>query len=268
VGRLHLIELEDQTWCPAPVRDGITDYLQFFEDIGNVYRPVVPLLQRALRKTESKQVIDLCAGGGGPWRRLAGILCEKEEGLTICLTDKYPNPSAFLELQRALPQTIRFHSDPVDATAVADELIGFRTLFSALHHFRPAAAQSVLRDAMEKKQGIGVFELTQRHPIALLFACFAPLLVLLFTPFIRPFRLSRLVWTYLVPLIPLAAMFDGVVSCLRTYSPRELRRLVDALPDSAFQWEIGHKRFGRLPVGITYLLGYPAEGESPPTTGS
>jgi hypothetical protein len=32
VRRWHLIEIEDQPWCPAAVRDAATDYLQFIID--------------------------------------------------------------------------------------------------------------------------------------------------------------------------------------------------------------------------------------------
>ncbi len=52
---------------------------------------------------------------------------------------------------------------------------------------------------------------------------FVPLGALLVTPFIRPFRWSRLVFTYVIPVLPLLIVFDGIVSCLRVYSPDELR---------------------------------------------
>ena len=39
--------------------------------------------------------------------------------------------------------------------------------------------------------------------------------VLLATPFILPFRWSRLFWTYIVPALPLVLTFDVVVSLLR-----------------------------------------------------
>ncbi|MEZ5362682.1 MAG: hypothetical protein R2748_10195 [Bryobacterales bacterium] len=45
-----------------------------------------------------------------------------------------------------------------------------------------------------------------------------PLFVLLMTPFIRPFRWSRLFWTYVIPVLPLAIFWDGVVSYLRAYT--------------------------------------------------
>src|SRR5439155_21664731 len=120
--------------------------------------------------------------------------------------------------------------EAVDATSGPPALSGFRTLFSSFHHFRPEEARRILADAVRQRQGIGVFEATQRSAPAMLAMLLTPLFVLLATPFIRPFRLSRLFWTYLLPVVPIVALFDGVVSCLRTYTPTELRALVAEVP--------------------------------------
>ena len=66
---------------------------------------------------------------------------------------------------------------------------------------------------------------------------------LLLTPFFRPFRLSRLVFTYLLPLIPLTTIWDGVVSILRLYSPAELLALARrADPTGRLRWQAGTLR--------------------------
>src|SRR2546422_6427005 len=56
------------------------------------------------------------------------------------------------------PYTTLFRSEPVDATQVPGDLHGFRTIFTAFHHFRPAQARAVVADAVAKGEGIGVFE--------------------------------------------------------------------------------------------------------------
>ena len=61
-------------------------------------------------------------------------------------------------------------------------------------------------------------------------------------PFIRPFRWSRLIWTYLIPLNPIVLFLDGIVSCLRAYSPLELSELTRELSASGYIWEIGEER--------------------------
>ncbi len=156
---------------------------------------------------------------------------------------------------------LEFVAEPIDATDVPDETIGFRTFFSSFHHFRAAEARAILCDAVQKRQGIGVFEATHRSTLAILLMSLTPLLVLFVTPFIRPFRWSRLLWTYLVPIVPFVVLFDGIVSCLRTYTPAELKLLTAELSDETqYRWEIGEQRAERAVLPVTYLLGYPIDG--------
>ena len=51
--------------------------------------------------------------------------------------------------------------------------------------------------------------------------------------------------------------FDGIVSCLRTYSPAELRDLVRDLDGDEYEWIIGMRREPYRPFSVTYLIGYP-----------
>lgn len=213
--RLHLIEIMDQKWCPDRVRDGITDYLQWFEHFWNIYQPIFPRLKQVLGELRSERVIDLCSGGGGPWVNLHREFDDlKECTPTVYLTDLYPNGSAFEVSRNISSGRILFCSESVSATNVPTHLTGFRTLFSAFHHFSPHMAKSILHDAVRSNEGIAIFEISRRNPI-----------VILTTPFIKPFSWQRLFWTYIIPVIPFAFMFDSIVSCLRTYSPQELREL-------------------------------------------
>jgi hypothetical protein len=86
--------------------------------------------------------------------------------------------------------------------------------------------------------------------------------VLLTAPFIRPFRWSRLFWTYLVPALPLVLAFDVVVSCLRVYSVPELRELTAGL--DGYRWDAGTVRGKPVPIRVTYLIGVPREREAGP----
>lgn len=97
--------------------------------------------------------------------------------------------------------------------------------------------------------------------IALMLA--QPLAVRIATPFIRPFRWSRLLWTYLVPVVPFVVLFDGIVSCPRTYTQAELHALTRGLGAGGYTWEIGEQPIPRAPVALTYLLGYPAARQEP-----
>jgi hypothetical protein len=131
-----------------------------------------------------------------------------------------------------------------------------RTLFNALHHFRPEVARAVLSDAQARGVPIAVFEVVERSPKGVLATLLIPLMVLIFTPMIRPLTLPRLLLTYVVPLFPLVIFWDGLVSALRAHRPEELRRMTESLQREGYTWEVGQARTpGKPPV--TYVLGLP-----------
>lgn len=240
VARIHLVELHDLASCPGSLRDALTDFLAFALNLARTYEPAVPLLRRALSRTGATRIVDLCSGAGGPWPWLAA-----EMNVPVLLTDLYPHRGRVAGLHRV----------PVDARSVPAELKGFRTLFTSFHHFRPADARAILADAVRRGEGIAVFEAASRRPADLALVTLTWLGVLAAAPFVRPFRWSRLLWTYLPPLLPLVGTFDGVVSCLRWYSPGELRALVQGF--DTFEWDIGEARAPHSPLQMTYLIGVP-----------
>jgi hypothetical protein len=265
--RLHLIEIHEQPWCPPAVRNGATDCLAAIAAVLQQYRYTVPLLAEALRTSGSRRIIDLCSGGAGPWRSLAPALGrrldarrqngerEDSQPVQVLLTDLYPSWCS----DGDSPAHLIFVPFPVDATRVSPSLPGFRTLFTAFHHFAPGTAQAILQSAVDERQGIAIFEQTRRHPLALLVMLVLPLLALLLTPFIRPWRADRFFWTYVIPAIPFVLCCDGIVSCLRTYEPAELLALTSHLHGPVYTWQAGRVRSPLSPVGVTYLIGVPTK---------
>lgn len=263
--RIQFIELHEQPWFPSSIRDDVTDAVQFGFNLLKAYAPIAPLLQSVIDSTENptngrQLIVDMCSGGGGPWLDLSRKLqCRDRErnpaALQIWLTDKYPNLEAFQNVSASSDQRITFYSKSVDAMNVPCALKGLRTMFTSFHHFSPEDARAILQNAVDAGESVGIFEITRRAPSAIGIIFIGVLLLFLHTPRIRPFRWSRLLWTYLIPIIPLVLLFDGVVSCLRTYQPQELREMVEKLTSCEYQWEIGELEGGRAPV--TYLIGCP-----------
>lgn len=258
MARLHLVELEDLPWIPAPIRDAVTGYLQATIDLSDPYAPIVPKLAAAVQRSGAARIVDLCSGGGGPWKRLRGALEGEQVTVPLLLTDRYPNRGAVgAVLAGEGNAPVAMHDAPVDATRVPAALGGFRTIFTAFHHFAPDGARAILRDAVARREPIGVFEATKRNATCIAFTLLTPLVTLLMMPRVRPFRWTNLFFTYLIPVVPLIVVWDGVVSCLRTYDVTELRALASAAdPDGLFDWEIGES-YQRGPIPVTYLIGTP-----------
>lgn len=128
-------------------------------------------------------------------------------------------------------------------------------MFTSFHHFPPEQARAVLQNAVDDGQNIGVFEMTKRNLLTMALMLPWALLPFFFTPWIRPFRWSRLFWTYVIPMVPFVFLFDGIVSCLRTYRPEEMREMVGKLAATGYQWEIGEQSGAAAEMPVTYLIG-------------
>lgn len=262
MARVHLWEWEDLPWVPDLIRRFITDHLRFLAQVMGLFQPLMPQLVAAMRASGATRIVDLCSGAGGP---VPGLLPRLDAAgasdVPVVLTDLYPNRAAFAELEQSSGGRITGWPVSVSAFDLPPELDGFRTVFTGFHHFRPAQAHRILSDAVAKRAGIAVFEGQERavHTMILI-----PILVFLagvfFTPFAGRVTWQRLLFTYLIPICPLAFAWDGFVSCLRTYSPAELRALTQDLESADYHFEIGKRwlrgRFG-FPYRATYLFGVP-----------
>lgn len=176
---------------------------------------------------------------------------------TITLTDKFPNIQAFELIAQRNNNKINFISEEVDVFNIPKKLTGIRVMFSAIHHFKPAQVKDILQDAVNANQPICIFDGDEKglhailglliiHPIAFLFC----------TPFFKPFKLSRILFTYIIPLIPLYTIWDGVVSILRMYTSKDFKRIIASLDNNEFIWEYGNTK-NRFGLKTIYLIGYP-----------
>lgn len=258
VRRLQLFEVHELPWLPAVWRDLVTDFLSFFFRTFNPYAAIAPVLAEVLDRASSRRIVDLCSGAGAPVLSLLPDLASLgSRPSSVTLTDLFPNRTAFRAAVDAGGGVVAVVEEPVDATNVPEGLTGFRTVFTSFHHFPPRQARQILDSASAAGEGIAIFEFTERNlwlwtmPVLLI-----PLLVGVCTPWIRPFSWTRMLWTCLVPVVPLVSMWDGLVSNLRTYSPTELGELVATIDAPRYSWRIG--RVPSLGLSrVTYLVGWP-----------
>lgn len=259
MARIHAFEFEDQTWFPGLIREYMTDFLSHMGGWSKIpYQPFIERLVEALRRTGDARVVDLCSGGGGPALVIAGELRERlGRPVEVVLTDLYPSPSRCAHARAVLPGWVELESRPVDAQEVPPDLAGFRLVCNGFHHLKPHQARACLLNAVSHRRGVALVELTQRSALSVLQVALGTGTLLAVSPFIKPFRWSRLLLTYVLPVVPLCTLWDGIVSCLRVYDPDELAGLVRDLPESGYRWEYGRLPVPRMPTQLTYLIGTP-----------
>jgi len=261
--RLHLVELEDLPWFPRPIRDGGTDVLDFVFARMGFYRSLVPELIALMETTGQHRLIDLGSGGGGGALQMVTLLREAgHRDVELVLTDRYPNAAAAERVRGRGDPLVRWHSEPVDAFHVPPALpTGIRTMYGALHHFRPDGVQHLVQAAVDDGVPLAFFDVAAPPVMRKLPGVLAPILAvpnmvglfaasLFAVPFVRPWSASRLLLTYAVPAIPMLFAWDGMVSSLRAYTPEELLALAHAVNGSErYVWKAARGGLGLCLIG-------------------
>lgn len=257
MARINVFEFEDFSSTPKIIRNSTTDFLRTFIGFSNIYHCIYSDIVETLQKTNTNHIIDLCSGGGGPQHRLIQYIAKDENiGTTfesITLTDLYPNLEAF-SLLCLKDDKIKSISYSVDATNVPSNLKGMRTLFSSFHHMNTRAAQTVLKNCVDSGEPIGIFEITDRTLFSIFkFIFLAPFLNCMMIAFTKPFSVKKML---IAPIAAFTTWWDGIASCLRTYSVKELEMLTHEIdPNKTYEWNIGKKFSLRNITNITYLIG-------------
>ena len=259
--RIHLFEFEDFKWFPHFLRTCMTNYIVAIHKLLGSRTDLVALLNKVLPHASQPHIVDLCSGGGGPMPAVLEELNSQreEKPIQLTLTDLYPNLEAAKRFNEDAGNGIEYHVQPVDATNVEQSLGGVRTMNCSLHHMRPEIAREILKNAKDLKEPICVFEISDNSLPTWLWWVAIPttfLSVFFITPLVRPMTWQQIVFTYLIPLLPIFIAWDGAVSNVRTYTPEDLEVLLTDLKDPSYSWEIG--KIKAKGTHKLYLLGWPA----------
>lgn len=256
--RLHLFEFEDFPWFPALLRTYLTRYLLTVHRLLHSSTHITGLLRKLLAKTDTRHIIDLCSGSGGPMIDVVKELRGEFPKLKLTLSDLYPDLQTANKFNGENDGLTHYYEQPVDATQVPSDLAGIRTLVCSFHHLDPASARQVLLHAVQNNQPILIYEISDNSFPKWLWWLAFPIniiTVLLLTLAVRPLHIGHLVFTYLIPILPLIIAWDGAVSNARTYTLQDLDTLLSDIPQHGYHWDKGTipgKGGAKL-----YLMGYP-----------
>lgn len=258
--RIHLFEIEDQSWFPDWIRDYLTKNLNVFHKILNTKEDLANLLNKVIEKTGKSEIVDLCSGAGGPIIETATLLKEKHgrTNLKLTLSDLYPNKKVAKMLNSDEDKSVSYYENSLNAEHVEGKLTGIRSMVCSLHHMKPEVATNILADAQNSEEGFCAIEISDNsYPkwIWWLTIPFSFIICLFITPMAKKLTLGQIIFTYLIPIVPLFFAWDGAVSNARTYTMDDIEIILSKIRKPQYTWEPGVLTEGKSKK--MYLIGYP-----------
>ncbi|RMJ18615.1 hypothetical protein CDV36_001690 [Fusarium kuroshium] len=258
IPRMHLFEIDDQPWFPPSLRVIVQAILAQTWSL-NLHIPsqspaqiaASKLIQHLDSSLSSLRFVDFCAGAGGPSPLIEQqvntyLRNSNREEVDFVLTDIHPNIGAWARIATQNPR-ITYDGQSVDASRVPERLAQskdgrqvFRLFNLAFHHFDDDLARRILKDTVERNQGFVIFELQDRSIMSFIADLLLPIGVIPSAPYyaLKWRAPSVFIFTWLIPIIPLVLIWDGIVSSLRTREPEEVEMLLRSCGADASGWEM------------------------------
>jgi hypothetical protein len=266
--RIQLFEFEDYKWFPSWLRTCMTKLIIVLHKMLGLSEVLSYLIARVLKEKGLSKIIDLGSGSGGAMPEVLQAL-HKIEGLDqieLVMTDLYPNKEVAKKFNEDDEGNISYLETPIDATNLNAVPNGLKTMLNSFHHMPPKAARRILESAVHNRQPILIYEMAENKIPTLIWALFLPialpilmLMTLFMTPFVKPLTWQQLVFTYVIPIIPICYAWDGQASMPRMYSFDDLDILLEGLETPEFYWEKGFAKKSNGKKAGTYLIGYPID---------
>ncbi|MBX2987224.1 MAG: hypothetical protein KF802_04935 [Bdellovibrionaceae bacterium] len=242
------------TWSRTPVflRRMTDEFLDFIVGSVRANHPFLPLLRELFGQIRPVRsvTVEEALGGGGPAHIGRELRTLQSEEFHWIMRD------GFRDDERA-----RFLNDLAgggldwSGAAPAPEKPSLGVMINSFHRFSGEESLRRLRELAERHDGLLIGEgnnKSLRQVIGM--TLIVPLFILLTSPFIKPFRWSRLFWTYVIPALPFLIVWDGVAALFRLHTPEQLLELARRTGRHDYRW-----RAGKLPNNrggfIIYLLG-------------
>jgi hypothetical protein len=267
--RIQLFEFEDLKWFPNWMRSCMTNLLVVLQKMLGIREVLADLIAGVIKDSSIDQIVDLGSGSGGIMPEVFQTLQEEYHltSIKMTLTDLYPNKDLVERINSEIKLSgLSYNPKSVDATNFKEIPPGLKTMVNSFHHMPPQQAREILASAQSANQPLLIYEMGENKIPVLVWALLLPislailmLMVLFMTPFVRPLNWQQIVFTYLIPFIPLCYAWDGQASLPRMYATKDVEYLISTLETTSYNWKLGHatRKSGKK-MG-NFILGTPSQ---------
>ena len=240
-------ELEDYTWFPKIFRRWQLEFVGNISVWTKLYQPLATELQQMADTNTITALQDVCSGSGMP---AIYVYAQLNTIKPMLLTDRYP--VANFKNKSLLTYCL----DPVDVLEMQPkENIGY-SMFNAFHHFSFAQQKEWMQKMAANNAPVLIAEILEPGVLNVIKIFFAATIVQLFTaPFVKPFSLLRLLFTYIIPVNIFTVAYDGIISVFKSKTAAQYKELLKDI--SSQSYHITVSTINNWKGNLVYIKGEP-----------
>ncbi len=223
--RKQITQIINVSWFPKFLKTLVAEFLSWFVVKVNATKPFIPVIEDVLNKTNHKRIINVEFNIGAGIETVKPFL---KDDVTV---------------------------DSIHISNFNTSEKGVYLFVNSFHQLNSKKAKKILQNIVDSGNPIVVVEGNNDSLWQIVgMTVFVHLTVLFTALFVKPFRFSRIIFTYLIPILPIIIVIDGCIALLKLYNPTDLLELTSSLERNNYEWKAGKNDNGRGGK-IMYLTG-------------
>ena len=243
------MEIHQLDWIPGFLKQRQLEQILPILRAIHFDRKLLALFNRLKEKTKAKEFLDLGSGAGN----VVEFLVRNTEGpYTYAISDLQPCLKSYDEIKHRNQGRIDFVPYSVDLCQ-ADGILKNKavTIITTFHELDRREAQKAINNLLGYSKGFLIAEPIDKSAGQLFRLPWIVLYFWLVPLWTKPRTFSRLFFTWLVPVLPLFHMHDGLISLLRSYTKLDFVKLLKNGKSRGWEGEVN-----TIDVDTTYVLAW------------
>lgn len=231
-------QISNAKWTPASFKNLVTEFLDYIVQLVEANKPFCALINKSANKPLKFYLYAPEVGGSSAFT--ASFLLKEFPKAEIFLIADNLTSQRLQHLQSLVPdlasaQKIPFHEIPPQNAKAEQILI-------SVNHSHLISDEALHQDLLRMTSHFDQIIIGEgnnqslRQVIGMLLL--SPLVACICSFFVKPFRVSRLLLTYILPILPLVISWDGILALFMIRSPQKIKSLTEKLPQN-WNWQSG-----------------------------
>jgi len=241
---MFLKELEDYPWFPTSLRKMQLEYVGWISVQLKLYHPLL----KEIIKFPSNHWTDLASGSGWPALYLQKNASDE---IHYTLSDLYPD-----SVSNEVKKQLKVECESLNIINFQPQTGKQYSLFNAFHHFSQAQQKQLIKKMKEARASCIIAEVLEPTLLCFIQVTLAAFILQPLTAWaIRPFSVTRMITTYLIPIQLFTVVWDGWLSVFKSKTAKQYKELACEFADHQYSIEV--KRIQQLQGNLIVIIAQP-----------
>lgn len=255
--RIQSFEFGDINSIPKFYHNYLRTLMSLLYEYFKIHTLWLPVIREFSQTAKSEVIMDPCAGSGHVNYLLEKELHNENEIkfiLSDFMTERAPMFSKQINEQEN--PRLKYIERSIDVLNMKEDELKIPKMFiNSFHHFDKEQVGKILKTHSVSGTNILVLEYCRKSFLNFVSIFLGPIIGMLLFPFIvkkQDFILS-FIFVFLIPIVPLMLLWDGIVSSLRTYSVEDLKKILNEIGVENYEIKGYQKSSILYPSGVTAI---------------